>query len=186
MGRAKKKRLNKYSRQVAKPKSEVTLPSWDQGAMGPANRVGLVSEERGEINPDTGKIINPNGIRGVRRVDMLGVWHRKGVISTAGYSAAELLRNAFEATQCAPGWPEAERVQSSPKPDVAVTIQIDRLSNYHHIAKRVIEGDRKIIAVCVLGSGTPASAGYRGARYQDGLAHLRDALDRLSDAMQRR
>ena len=34
----------------------------------------------------------------MRRVDMIEVWHRKRVISTDGYNAAEKLHDAFERT----------------------------------------------------------------------------------------
>lgn len=81
---------------------------------------------------------------------MLEVWHRRGWITTAGFNAAEKLRDAFEATQRAPGWPDNDRVQSSPKPDHAVTIQIDRLSKYHVIARLILAADMQIIAACVL------------------------------------
>ena len=138
------------------PVTLAAAPVWDMGAMGPANRYGLVEEERGELDPRTGKVTNPNGVKGVRRVDMLEVWHKQGRISTAGYNAAVALFKAFEATAKAPGWPDNDRVQSSPKPDHAVTIQIDRLSAFHAIARLVHADDRAIIGECVLDKGTPA------------------------------
>lgn len=163
--------------------------TWDAGATGPANRLGLVTEERGEVDAATGKRSNPNGIKGARRVDMLEVWHRKGVITTEGYNAAERLRAAFEGTQQSPGWPDNDRVQSSPKPDHSVTIQIDQISRYHEIARHVATDDQPIISRCVLDAGTPASLRvngkrpYHGAGYERGLQHLSDALDRLARAM---
>lgn len=114
---------------------------------------------------------------------MLEVWHKRGVISSAGYSAAETLRNAFEGTQRTPGWPEAERVQSSPKPDHAVAIHVDRLSRLHQISRYVPREDRQIVDACVLNGHTPAAVGYKGKRYQEGLAALSDALDRLARAL---
>ena len=164
----------------------VTLPEWDMGATGPANRAGLVIEEAADMDPETGRIINPNGVKRARRVDMLEVWHRKGVISTQGYNAAEALRDAFEATERTPGWPDNDRVQSSPKPDHAVTIQIDTIRRFHAVHRFVPAQDRAIIDACVLRRASPAYAGYRGAAYRDGLQHLADALDRLSIAMGRR
>lgn len=161
----------------------ITLPEWDMGATGPANRVGLVVEDAADLDRETGKVINPNGVKRARRVDMLEVWHKRGVISTAGFNAAEKLRDAFEATERAPGWPDNDRVQSSPKPDHAVAIQIDRLSRYHDIARHVGQADRAIMDACVLSRGTPATIGYKGRRYQEGLDLLRDALDRLAREM---
>lgn len=160
--------------------------AWDKGADGPANRLNLVEEERGEINAATGKRENPNGVRGVRRVDMLEVWHSQGTITTAGFNIAVKLRDAFEATQRSPGWPDNDRVQSSPKPDHAVTIQIDRISAFHRIHRHVIAEDSPIISHCVIMGATPASLRidgkrpYYGEGYKRGLQHLSDALERLS------
>ena len=165
------------------PVSAVSVTQWDHGATGPANRHGLITEPAIDADPGTGQISNPNGIKRARRVDMLEVWHKQGTITTAGFNAAEKLRDAFEATQRAPGWPDNDRVQSSPKPDHAVTIQIDRLSAFNAIHKHVTPGDHGIIGACVLDRGLPSSAGYKGRTYQDGLTHLRNALDRLSRAM---
>jgi hypothetical protein len=186
------------ARRKHKPKSKVTLApppsvmptSWDKGATGKANRIGLVEEPATEFDPATGKDTpNPNGVKRMRRVDMLEVWARNKQITTAGFNAAERLRDAFERTMRSPGWPDNDRVQSSPKPDHAVTIQIDRISAFHAINRLVPPEDKPIIDKCVLSRGTPASAvydgkrPYRGARYQEGLAHLRDALERLARAM---
>ena len=171
-------------RRNRKPAPLPTGPTqWDQGAQGSANRLGLVIEPVGDGTD------NPNGILRARRVDMLEVWHRKGTITTAGFNAAEALRNAFENTQRAPGWPDSERVDSSPKPDHAVTIQIDRLSAYHAISRHIITGDAGILSCCVLQPGLPSNLRvdnrrpYHGAGYQRGLEHLRDALDRLAKTM---
>lgn len=173
----------------AKRKSKpVTTPPcpWDMGATGQANRSNLVIEQVGDMDTATGAIINPNGVKRARRVDMLEVWHKKGVISTAGFNAAEKLRDAFEATERAPGWPEAERVDSSPKPDHAVTIQIDRMSRFHVYHRHVSAEDREIIDACVLRGGTPGSLRqYRREKWQAGLRHLHDALDRLATALSR-
>jgi len=181
----KKRKLKFGSRQGAS-RAPITLAptTWDMGADGKANRHGLEQEDAVEVDPETGKKSNPNGVVRMRRVDMIEVWHRKRVISTDGYNAAEKLRDAFERTQCAPGWPEAERVDSSPKPDHAVTIQITRLSRYHAIARCVHPDDRDILSACVLSGATPAALRrYKGRAYQAGLEHLRDALDRLASAL---
>lgn len=168
----------------------LAVAPWDMGAAGPANRAGLEVEDAMDIDPETGEVRNPNGIKRARRVDMLGVWHRRGWISTAGYNAAEKLRDAFEATQRAPGWPDNDRVQSSPKPDHAVTIQIDRLSGYHAIARLILAGDVQIITACVLDRGGPdrvrdrvGRRPYIGETARDGYRHLSEALDRLAKAM---
>lgn len=182
--------MNTQARKKRKKPPTLMPTTWDQGATGKANRIGLVEEPATELDPTTGKPQpNPNGVKRMRRVDMLEIWHRKRIITTAGFNAAERLRDAFEATQRAPGWPDNDRVQSSPKPDHAVTIQVDRISRFHAINRLVIDGDAAIISAVVLDKCTPAQVimdgkrPYRGAAYQRGLDHLRDALERLAKAM---
>ena len=171
------------------PTSSVTVPAmpWDMGAAGPANRHNLRLEDAPTIDPITGEAANPNGVKRARRVDMLEVWAKAGIITTAGYTIAEKLRNAYEATQRSPGWQDNDRVQSSPKPDHAVTIQIDRLSEFQAIMRHVPNCDREIISTCILDGHSPGQVRgrggdrpYRGAGYQAGLDHLRQALDRLA------
>ncbi|MEN9924363.1 MAG: hypothetical protein RL268_489 [Pseudomonadota bacterium] len=192
MAKARRSRKGQRGYPKAREKNTVTLaPSpWDMGAMGPANRGGLEEEAATDMTPD-GEAPNPNGVRRVRRVNMLETWHRKGVISTRGYNAGEKLRDAYNATLRAPGWPDNDRVQSSPKPDHAVVVQIERLSAFATIYGLVPTEDRPIISHCVLDERIPASMvvsgrrPYAGARYAEGLDALRAALERLSDRMER-
>lgn len=158
---------------------------WDHGATGPANRIGLVEEERGEKDAKTGKIVNPNRVTGVRRVDMLEYWHRRETISTEGFNAAELLRNAFEATMRGKAaLPDNDRVQSSPKPDHAIDIQIDRISRFQALMRHVRSADREIISACVLDGHHPARL-YGSLRVREGFDHLRAALDAFADSLAR-
>lgn len=169
-----------------KRNNNVTLPMWDHGAMGAANRIGLVVEERGELDTKTGKMQNPNGVTGVRRVDLLEFWLKRGSISQEGYTAAVLLRNAFEATlRSKPALPDNDRVQSSPKPDHAVTIQIDRISKFQSIMRHVCDSDRAIVRACVMEGRHPSSV-YGAMRVREGFEHLRNALDALADSISRR
>lgn len=174
-----------------KRRKQITMPSsaWDEGATGPANRHGLVREAATDIDPETGKETpNPNNVMRMRRVDMLEVWARKGRISAAGYNAADKLRRAYLATFKAPGWPDNDRVQSSPKPDHAVTIQIERLSDFHEFWKVVVAADRAIIGWCILHDHSAATLRddrgrrpYYGHGHAAGMKHLREALDRLAE-----
>lgn len=134
------------------PKDRVTLPPMpgDLGATGPANLRGLVVEDRPVIDED-GKQHNPNGRKGARRLDHIAEWHRRGQLSAAAVTIANDLRDAFEATQMGPVIDyTAERVDSSPKPDHAVTIQVARLSRYRLIARHIPFEDRQVISQCVL------------------------------------
>lgn len=171
-------------------KRPVKLPamptSWDQGAMGQANRIGLVAEPATDIDAATGKSTpNPNGVKRMRRVDLLEHWLKKGDISAKGYNAAVKLRDAFEATKKVPTVDLGqERVDSSPKPDHAVTIHIDRLSRFHAYSRHVSAADRQIIDACVLNGSSPRTLRqYRNDNYAKGLSHLHDALERLHDAI---
>ncbi len=186
-------RKKKLPKARMKSDAPITLaqPQWDMGASGKANRHGLQQEEAGEIDATTGKMVNPNNIRRMRRVDMLEHWQRHGTISQAGYAAACKLRNAFENTQRSPGTSfEQDRVDSSPKPDHAVAIAIDRISGFHKVNRFVIADDQPLVHHCVLGGGSPASLRVRGVRiyygpnYASGLVALSAALDRLAKAME--
>ena len=180
MGKRKLKSQDKANlARHAKP-AKLETP-WDTGAPGPAARAReQVVEDAFDVDPETGEIRNPNGIRRVRIVDMLEVWHRKGVISTAGYNFAVKLRDAFEATQRAPGWPDNDRVQSSPKPDHVAAIHADRMTAFRAYTRFVHGGDWAVIDYLVLLNRETAITGFR---YQAMLKELGPALDRCAAAM---
>lgn len=184
--RAKSEAKRQESRRAAAQRGKVTLAAapWDHGATGAANRIGLVVEERGEMDTATGKVVNPNKVTGVRRVDLLRFWLDKGAISTAGYNAAVTLRDAYEATLTtgAPALPDNHRVQSSPKPDQAVTIKVHQIGRFSRFMRLVDRHDREIVSRCILDGWHPSRL-YGADRTRDGLAHLRAALDRLHAAM---
>lgn len=184
----KKRKLKPGTRKTFKnsPAPTIIPFPWDKGADGAANRDGLIAEQAVDADPETGEIQNPNAVTRYRRVDLLEKWMREDRISLAGWTAGMQLRLAYEATQKAPGWPDNDRVQSSPKPDHAVTIQIDRLSAFAKIYRHVPPADRPIIDACVLHGKTPAGAGYRNGRYHMGFTALRSALDRLATDVDRK
>lgn len=186
--KAKPRKIGRKQKLIA----SVTIPAnpWDIGATGLANRHGLQIEDAATIDLDTGKAHNPNNVKRMRRVDMLEHWHRHGTISPAGYAAACALRNAFEHTQRSPGTSfEQDRVDSSPKPDHAVTIQLERISKFHNVNRYVVAADVAMLHHCVLGQGTPGTLRIRGvkvyvgANYAAGLRELAASLDRLAKAM---
>ena len=182
-----KMRLKHGTCTKAQKRGDVSLakPRWDQGATGQANRVGLVSEARGDVDPDTGERVNPNGVKGVRRVDTLELYHKRGVISDRGLTAGEALRDAWTSTQRSKGTDyAATRVDSTSKPDANIDIQIDRVSRYLAVAKHIEAGDKAILAA-VVGEGRTVAhlKQYRRENLSKGMAHLRAALDRLAVAM---
>ena len=164
----------------------VSQTPWDHGATGQANRIGLVVEERAETDPETGKKVNPNGVTGVRRRDMLEVYAERGWISQRAYGAGELLRMSWLKTEvgtCAP-WLR-ERVDSSPKPDAAVAIQIDRLSALLRVSSLIHPDDKRIVdCVCAHGDPIGRLPEYRGSKHEAGKAHLAAALERLADRIE--
>ena len=83
--------------------------------------------------------------------------------------------------RCAP-WLR-ERVDSSPKPDAAVTIQIDRISALLRVSSLIPAEDR-IILDCVCGRGDPIGRVYRGSQHDAGKQHLSAALERLADRIE--
>ena len=183
--KAKRKALKAVNAsRAARMRGKVTLPQWDHGAMGQANRIGLVVEERADLDPETGKAINPNGVTGARRKDMLEVYADRGWISQRAYGAGELLRVSWLRTdigRCAP-WLR-ERVDSSPKPDAAVAIQIDRISALLRVSSLIPAEDRGILD-CVCGRGDPIGRVYRGSQHEAGKLHLVAALERLADRIE--
>lgn len=83
-----------------KPKGQPKAPTipaspWDQGASGPANQKGLVREERGEVDLETGKRINPNRVFGKRRMPIVERMARQGRISAHHVAAAQRLYSAY-------------------------------------------------------------------------------------------
>lgn len=186
---AKRKRAklkNGTRRDLVKPASAVSLspPRWDQGATGPANRIGLVTEERGALDPDKGRV-NPNGVKGARRVDMLEIYHARGWISDRGYTAGETLRDAWAGTQRGKGMDyTAERVDSTPKPDASIDIQIDRVSRLVSLSKRIHPDDHDIIYTVAYEQRPIAHLRqYRGRNHEAGKRHLFSAFERLADAL---
>lgn len=171
----------------AEPKRAVSLPppmpSGDFGATGQANRAGIVVELVRDVHPDTGERLGPN-MKRARRIDMVEHWLKRGVISTAQWNTAIALRAAWERTEQAPGTDYARpKVDSSPKPDQAVAIQIDRVSKLNAAWARVRGEDRELIYHCVvrgLGPSTLTVRGrkpYHGRGHELGIAALRMALD---------
>ena len=185
MGKAK--RLKHGTKATAAPPAEVSLPvtPWDLGPNTAAQRAGKVIEEETTLNLETGKWeVNPNGVKRARRVDVLETYHRRGWLDARQFNVAEKLRNAWENTQRGPTPKLGQKVDSSPNPDHAVTIQMDQIGDFILLMGRVPKADKQIIGRCVLDGATPASLPkFRGARLGAGVAALRNALDRLATAI---
>jgi len=172
----------------AKAKRDVSLAEpperWDMGAMGPANRHGLTKEPVMYTN-DQGEQVNPNNVKRMRRMDMLEVYEKRGVITSRQRQAGMKLRNAWEATEKAPGTDYARPiVDSTPKPDAAIDIQIDRMSAYIWMARRIPQADKEILHyVACEGRAVSHMRRYQGSGHDKGKVHLAEALERLADKL---
>lgn len=189
MAKKARRRMKRQNGQWVYSAAQVTIdPSpWDEGTRPAAREAFAVVEERGEVDSRTGKTINPNGVRGLRYMDMMEVYAKRGWISDRGYLAGCKLRLAWLATekgQCSP-WMR-ERVDSSPKPDAAIGIQIDRLSKLIRLGSVIPLHDRRIIeCVTYHGTGIGSLREYRGSQHDKGKVHLFQAFDRLADAIEK-
>ena len=186
----KKRRLKNGTKATAKPTSQVSVARepWDRGATGPAMMARESRVEDAidpEIDPDTGEVKNrnPNGVK--RRVfhDMLEVYRSRGWITSRGFEAGKVLRAAWENTKRGGGYLQ-ERVDSTPKPDAAVAMQVDRMSARVGITRKIPSQDHAILMTVVC-DALPIGRlrEYRGRRHEHGKAHLAAALDRLADRL---
>ena len=172
-----------------KARVTVAVPNWDMGAMGAAKRANLQMEDVAYLDPITGKAVNPNGVKRMRRFDMLEKYYRDQWISVRGFTAGEKLRDAWEQTQRGPGWPDNDRVQSSAKPDHAIAIQTDRASKLIWVSAKVPKAHAVIVEHVVMHNGSISGVKvngvriYPGARLAIGRAALRLALDAMADAL---
>lgn len=179
----RKPKLKSGTRQYGKPKNAVSVAPcpWDMGADGPANRVGLVKENRGEVDHETGQRMKHNGVVGVRRLSVAGRYLAHGLLTRRQFEAADQLRKAWEQKDRSPPAIAEVKVDHSPKPDDRTAIIVDRATAYVRVSRfvpkqyaayinHVARDDRHIGSM----------AGYRRKVYMD---RLRKGLDMLADNM---
>lgn len=94
-GKARKRKQSRIPRKSSSAPITMAATPWDQGADGPANRIGLVDQERGEVDLATGKVINPNRVFGKRRMPMVERMHRQGRLTREHVAAAQRLYAAY-------------------------------------------------------------------------------------------
>ena len=170
-----------------KPKAENRTPytppsTWDRGTMGPANqaRPKLV-EGRGEIDPDTGEVINPNNVRGVRYLTVAGLYHARKLISDRQLRAADALRQAWEQKDRSPPAIQEVKVDHSPKPDDRTAMVVDRAMMYVKVSRHIPAKYAAFINhVARDDLHITSMAGYRRGVYMD---RLRLGLDAMADSM---
>ena len=165
------------------PASAVTLAvtAWDLGAAGSANRKQLITEERGELNVETGKIINPNGVTGVRRLSVASLYCRKGLLTTRQSAAAHKLLLAWEQKDRSPPAIQEAKVDHSPKPDDRTAMLVDRQMEYVKVSKHVPAKFAPFIHwVARDDKHLTSMPGYRRTVY---MHRLRTGLDLMADSL---
>lgn len=80
------------------PVTVAAMPtSWDRGADGPANQIGLRTEPATDIDPETGKETpNPNGVKRRIRDNWVERYRKSGKINNEQAAKADRLRMASE------------------------------------------------------------------------------------------
>jgi hypothetical protein len=90
--------MTKRSKAIPKHNpAKITLAPapWDQGADGPANREGLIDQERGETDLATGKVINPNKVFGKVRMPLFRRYAKQGRITADHAETAHRIYAAY-------------------------------------------------------------------------------------------
>ena len=95
--KAQRKGKRNIARIPRKTSAAPSLPPapWDHGATGPANQIGLVTEERGEVDLTTGKRVNPNGVFGKVRMPVFMRYMIQKRITAAHAAAAQRIYAAY-------------------------------------------------------------------------------------------
>lgn len=189
------KRRKKRATQRGKAVSLATLPEkvarpLTRGDMGPdtqLQRAGTVLEPVTFIMDDGTVKESPNGIKRLRRIDLVESYHRRDrnpLLNARQYKAATAIRVAYEATMKSAPAIKKVQVDSTPKPDAHVAIMIDRVSNFARIMKHVPADSKAVVDAVVLEN---QSIGwlrqYRGSKHALGVRLLQAGLDAVADAL---
>lgn len=171
-----------------KPRTPYTPPTqWDHGQQTAAQNHLKVIEDAGEVDPKTGKRVNPNGVTRARRQSVLEHCYARGLITARQFTAGQVLAGAWQQNFRSPSVGLVQdRVDRSPKPDENVTVQIDRLSKYHRLSKLVVTYRPLVLHVVCDDRFLSAMPGYTRGRSGVFMDRLRDGLDALADRMERR
>ena len=179
---AKKKpgKLKHGTRPTRQKSSDVSIPAvpWDRGADGPANRIGLVEEPRGEVDEQTGKVKNPNGVKGVRRRLWVERYQRQGKLTQGQLNAARHMLDASEgrSSQDPLSALKIDRQMGKPDPQAAA---FDRRRKFHAMWERVPNFCRPVIEHVVLNNRPIGSMGgcYNARAVERHMDRLRRGLD---------
>ena len=169
---------SKASAKRRKPVVTVAAVPWDQGATGPANQIGLVTQERGEVDLATGRRINPNRVFGKVRMPIFMRYQRQGRLTQAHVATAQRIYAAWA------GYPSkdpiaaiADRVDGGGGSDANVSA-IDKRREFYilkamiparswAIVEHVVLSDLPIGCLC--GADAPEVFAVHLARLVEGL-----------------
>ena len=163
----------------AAPVSLAQVP-WDQGASGPANQDGLVTEERGEVDLATGKRINPNGVMGKRRMPVFMRYMVRGKITAEHAAAAQRLYAAYAGHPTRdPLAAITDRVDGGGCDDPNVTL-LDRRREFYALWAAIPARCRPVVEHVVL-NDEPVSAISAGLPEQEAalMGRLTDGLEAI-------
>lgn len=146
----KKRSIRRKPRKVSAAPITLYTPG-DRGASGPANRERLIEEERGDLDPDTGKVINPNRYRGCRRQPWVERYAKQGKLTKDQLAAAIRLFAAYE------GFPArdplaalAGAVDRSAWVDDPLAVKVDQRRWFYQMWAAVPVSSRPIVEHVVL------------------------------------
>lgn len=178
---SKKPRLRHGTRGTRQTRRDVSVPlaPWDMGASGPANRIGLVEEQRGEID-ESGKVVNPNSVRGVRRRSWPETYMEQGKLTIGQLNTARELIDASEGRKAQDPLAaiKIDRQTGTPDPQAAA---FDKRRKFHAMWARVPTWARPVIEHVVLNnrpirSMAGCNNGTTAERHMDRLRRGLDAL----------
>ena len=141
-------------------------------------------EDAAYTDPETGKKENPNGVKRARRIDLVESYHKRGKITERQLKAAQALRLAYEGTMRTAPAIKKVQVDSSPKPDQHISIQVDRMSELHNVSRHIPVASKHVVDVVVYQNNSVGwSKLYRGRKLATGMDLLRSGLDAIADGI---
>lgn len=172
----------KQKRRKKQPYSPAMPTEWDRGAMGQANRMGLVEEAATEFDPETGKESpNPNGVKRHRRETWVDRYARKGKLTRTQQAVALNLYAAWA------GYPNRDPLAAiilkvdGRGDDDPLASTVDKRRLFYRMWRKVPMAARPFIEHVVLNDKAIRSMagcrdGHTEARY---MARLCEGLDAI-------
>lgn len=155
----------------------------DRGATGPANLDRMIEEERGDLDPETGKIINPNRYKGLRRQPWFETYAKQGKITQEQHAAAARLFAAYE------GFPArdplaalGEMVDRSLWVNDPLAVKVDQRREFYQLWRDIPQSSKPIVEHVVLRDRPArAMAGCKtGTQEGRHIERLRAGLDAIA------